>query len=104
MRKKRKYTRRTPQDASVSVSSPIEGGKSVELPLKVLTMPYKGDVDIIIGGVTARASVVTDADIALLPPSLRLQLEGLTRLRRIYGMPDNLKERTEAMVRRFRGY
>ena len=100
---KRKYTRKAerPQDALVGGSSPVKGVNSVELPLKALRMPYKGDVDIIIGGVTARVSVVTEADIAMLPPSLKHMLQAETRRRKILRLPDNLKERTEQMVKRF---
>lgn len=47
---------------------------------------------------------ITTADISLLPPSLKYQLDAETRSRKIFGLPDNLKERTENMVRRFRGY
>jgi hypothetical protein len=47
---------------------------------------------------------ITAADIALLPPSLKYQLEAVTRSRKILHLPDNLKERTENAVRGFRGY
>lgn len=47
---------------------------------------------------------ITQADIELLPPSMKYRLEMETRNRKIFGLPDNLKERTESMVRRFRGY
>lgn len=48
--------------------------------------------------------LITDADIAMLPPSLKFQLEAVTRSRKVLKMPDNLRERTENAVRRFRGY
>jgi hypothetical protein len=47
---------------------------------------------------------ITDKDIAMLPPSLKFQLEAQTRARKMLKLPDNLRERTEAMVRMFRGY
>ena len=47
---------------------------------------------------------VTDEDIAMLPPSLKFQLDRETQTRRIFKMPDNLRERSEVAVRRFRGY
>ena len=44
---------------------------------------------------------IEQADI--LPLSLRMQLEAGTRARVRAHLPDNLKERTEAMIRRFKG-
>lgn len=86
MRKpKRKYTRKTvtetPPDAPKLATEPLKPQSSGKTP-----------------------SVVTEADVALLPPSLRMQLEAVTRLRERHQIPDNLKERIEQMVRRFRGY
>ena len=71
---KRKYTRRVSPEGTESNSSPI------------------------------KASEVTQADIELLPPSLRLMLEQGTRFRKAHHLRDNLKEMTEMMVRRFRGH
>lgn len=51
-----------------------------------------------------RDTAITDADIELLPPSLKFQLEAQTRVRKILKLPDNLRERTEMMVQMFRGY
>jgi len=49
-------------------------------------------------------SVVTQADIDNLPQSLKFQINSTTRSRQIFRMPDNLRERQEVAVRRFRGY
>ena len=54
--------------------------------------------------INSRPSGVTQADIDMLPPSLVYQLQAMTLSRKMFNLPDNLKERTEAMVRRFRGY
>lgn len=54
--------------------------------------------------VKVMSNKITQADIELLPLSLKYQLEAETRSRKIFGLPDNLKERTEMAVRRFRGY
>ena len=77
-RVKRKYTRKTPPDAPKLAAEPIKAQSSKKIPLEV-----------------------TEADI--LPPSLRIQLEVITRLRARHKIPDNLRERTEQMVRRFKG-
>ncbi len=47
---------------------------------------------------------VTDADIEALPMSLKAQLQAETNARRVFKMHDNLREREENMVRRFRGW
>ena len=86
-RVKRKYTRRVLETAPESTPEPIKAESKVIVP-----------------------SVVTQADIDMLPASLVYQLQAGTKQRalanRISGgqYPDNLKERTEQMVRRFRGY
>jgi len=78
---KRKYARKvtpeTPPDAPESSTEPIKAISSGKIP-------------------------VTEVD--MLPPSLKMQLDAMTKLRARHHIPDNLKERTEAMVRRFRGY
>jgi hypothetical protein len=54
--------------------------------------------------VTIRNTPVTPAEIENLPLSLKAQLNAETRRRQVLKIPDNLKERQEAMVRRFRGF
>ena len=49
-------------------------------------------------------SSVSEQDILLLPPSLVYQLRMGTEMRRIHKMADNIRERTEQAVRRYRGY
>ena len=115
MRKKRKYTRRVapeaPQTALVGGSSPIEAQSSGKLG----DCPHCFDKYRVRTGGRDCEHIrnlleVTEADIAMLPPSLKLQLEGETKRRAFANrfrkglFPDNLKERTEAMVRRFRGW
>ncbi len=48
--------------------------------------------------------VVTDEDIKNLPLSLRFQLDRETLRRKVLKQPDNLRERQENMVKRFRGF
>lgn len=47
---------------------------------------------------------VTQEEINGLPPSLKAQLAAVTRMRKVFKLADNLKEREEQMVRYFRGY
>lgn len=47
---------------------------------------------------------VTQKEIDGLPPSLKAQLAAITRMRKVFKLPDNLKEREIQMVRYFRGY
>ncbi len=49
-------------------------------------------------------NVVTDAEIENLPMSLKAQIIAETNTRRVLKLPDNLRGRQEAMVRRFRGF
>ncbi len=65
----------------------------------VLTL---ADIDPVITVVDGRPGI-TASDIELLPPSLRYQIEAVSRARRALRMPDNLRERQEAAVRRFKG-
>ena len=75
-RGKRKYTHKVPAIAPESTTEPIKE----------------------IGG-----SEITQAALDILPLSLRVQLEAVTKARARAHLLDNLKERTEAMVRRFKG-
>ena len=58
------------------------------------------------GSVTSESvtHTVTPEGIDALPLSLKAQIEVETRAPKILHMPDNLRERQEAMVRRFRGW
>jgi len=53
---------------------------------------------------TKEAKPVTQADIDLLPPSFKYNIDYVTHQRKVLKLPDNIKERTEQAVRRFRGY
>lgn len=83
MKKKRKYTRKIDVE---SKSTPAEEESNSRPPSEVI-----------------------QADISMLPPSLKSQLEAGTKQRALANRiskgqyPDNLKERTEQMVRRFQG-
>ncbi len=54
--------------------------------------------------VTHRVTEVTDDEIGNLPMSLKAQIIAETNTRRVLKLPDNLRGRQEAMVRRFRGF
>ena len=103
---KRRYTRsassgqarRIVETATESATEPIKAGSRGIIPL----LYHKVNV--------VEPSVVTQADIDLLPPSLVYELQAGTKWRALANrilpgkFPDNLRERTEAVVRRFRGY
>lgn len=54
--------------------------------------------------VTIGNSPVTPVEIESLPLSLKMQIRNITNARKVLHLPDNLEERQEAMVRRFRGF
>ena len=58
---------------------------------------------IVVGSRENVPTEVMQTDIDMLPASLKAVLDAGTRARARVHLPDNLKERTEAMVRRFKG-
>ncbi len=89
MKKKRKYTRKVKEVVLV-------------LPPETIKADMGGIVTDGVPSFAPRYEVV-QADIDLLPPSLKAQLKAGTEIRKRHNLPDNLKERIEAMVKRFQG-
>ena len=74
---KRKYTRKPEQDAPQSVIEPIKEESSSKIPI---AFSFKD-----------------------LPISLRMEIEAIIKWRKLYGLPDDSKERKEKAIKYFRG-
>ena len=98
MRKpKRKYTRK------VSIIAPFRENLQGEPKSTTEALKETGGSKPLLVVNSIEPDEVKQSDIDILPPSLKYQLEAMTRTRKMFNLPDNLKERAEAMVRNFRG-